>query len=377
MSIQKTIQVICLIGTVLLLGVIYGIVSENFSDSIPSIPSRDFGETPSDAPSSSRALHPAPLEISFPQNDSHPVSESDTPPYKKNVHFISKDGYDQLISALFLLFMAASGENPTSGADGRDAISTLPDEEGVPETLADERLGIRLYYNELLKEKRRWDRHRQERYKSILESWVEPATIESDNLELENEENMEYFLELEASLALHKRLLRDVRIFHDEVKFQKEQSRERQPYQPYESKSKLSPFAREAALSDAMQQAMSSLSAGMYHREASEVMKRLCDEFVSPVRMLDEPSAHSDDTSLPYKYNYNTYIVFAKKLMNYSDALLRQSSVELASSSRGELDFINRRLSESLNNLYEIGQNKTIRADYLDLEELERDLQSM
>ncbi len=371
---QKTIRLICLVCTVFFLGVLCGVVSVFFTKTTPS--PWFTVQTPRYEPASRGARPPLAPDAFSPAN-SHSVSEASAPIPKRDVHIISQDIYDQLISALFLLFLQAAGGRPSPDAESPDPEALIPYGEGVPPTLADEPLGVRIYYIELLKEKRRWDQHRQEQYGSILESWVEPATIDSENLELENDENMEHFMELERALALHKKLVRDVRIFHGEVKYKRKQSGERRPYQTYETKSRLSPFAREAALADAMQQAMSSLSVGMHHGEASEVMERLCDEFVSPVRMLGEPSSRKDGSSAPFTYNYNTYIVFAKKVMNYSESLLEESSVNLASSSRGELHFISRRLFESLNTLYEIGRTEPIHSDFLDLEELERDIQSM
>ncbi len=383
MSKRKRFRSICLMGTSLLLGVMLGVVAgryfgsdasiprqhANLKDSIESIPSNAL---PPAAPGSSRIT-----ENNFSQH--HPPGSADggEPGGGRSVHFISRDEYEKLISALFLLFLHGSSDDPASGAGGVEALVSALEEADLPEKLAEERFEIRQYYRELLEEKRRWDRYRRERYESILESRIEPARIRLHDLNLKNEENLEYFEELEVALNLHNRLVRDVRIFHDEVQYQGERARERRPYQPYELKYNLNPFARESALADALQQAMSSMSVGIYHQEASEVIQRVCDEFVKPVQMLDARSPGGDESSASFNYNYNMYIVFAKKLMNYSNALLEQSSIQLASSSRGELDFINRRLSESLNNLYEIGQQEAIPTDYLDLEELEREIHQL
>ena len=54
-------------------------------------------------------------------------------------------------------------------------------------------------------------------------------------------------------------------------------------------------------------------------------------------------------------YNYNFYIVFGKKLINYADFLAQQSVIPLAPSALGELDFFSRRMAQSLVRLYEAG----------------------
>jgi len=72
--------------------------------------------------------------------------------------------------------------------------------------------------------------------------------------------------------------------------------------------------------------------------------------------------------------NPNIYIVYGKKLMDYSHALLHQSSIELVSSAYDELDFLTRRLPESFDALFQIGQNEGINSTHLDLEELERNI---
>ena len=62
--------------------------------------------------------------------------------------------------------------------------------------------------------------------------------------------------------------------------------------------------------------------------------------------------------------------------MAYSDSLARQSEVTLAPSAFGELDFFNRRMFDSLYDLYEVGQASTIDPTRLDLDELERVIDS-
>jgi hypothetical protein len=248
----------------------------------------------------------------------------------------------------------------------------------LPVALTEERFEIRQIYRQLLAEKNRWDKYQQAQYKNILESTLEPEDIEIQNLNLENEENMEYFRELEGALKLHKRLIRDVRMFHDEIQFQKRQLDAQQQYQLYDLKFKLNdPFARESALVDALQQAMSALSAGIYQQEAGEVIDRLGDAFTKPVEHFYEQIESNSEASVSTGYNYNIYMVFGKKLMNYSDTLAQQSSIYLDPSTLGELDYFNRRLSQSFYDLYQVGLNETINSTHLDLEQLEQDIHSM
>jgi hypothetical protein len=242
----------------------------------------------------------------------------------------------------------------------------------LPADLAKERFEIRQMYRQMLGEKKRWDQYQQETYKGILEGTIEPVVVESQDLILENEENLKYFLELESTLKLHKRLIRDVRIFHDEIKFQKEQLHAQQPYALYDLKFELAPFTRESALVDALQQAMSALSAGIYEQEAVEVLDRIGDAFTRPIQQLYEQPEDNTEASLLSKYNYNFYTLFSKKLMDYSDSLTEQSAIPLESSAFGELDYFNRELSESLYDLYRAGQDETIDPRYLDVDELEQ-----
>jgi hypothetical protein len=245
----------------------------------------------------------------------------------------------------------------------------------LPAELTKERFEIRQRYRQMRSEKKRWDHYLQEQYKDILESTVEPVVAESQVLNLEDKENMEYFLELESALKLHRRLIRDVRLFHDEIQFQKKQLYAQQPYELYDLKFKLGPFARESALVDALQQAMSALSAGIYQQEAVEVLDRIGDEFTKPIQQLYELQLDTAEFPVPNKYNYNFYTVFGKKLMDYSDILARQSAITLGPSAYGELDFFNRRMSESLYDLYQVGQDEAINPTHLDLDELEQVLQ--
>ena len=240
------------------------------------------------------------------------------------------------------------------------------------EGIAKEPMEIRRIFIAMLSEKNRWDRYQQERYIDILESTVEPDIIETQDMALANEDNRQYFMELEGALKLHRRLIRDVRLFHDEIQFQKRQHQAQQEYELYDLKFNLSPFARESALADALQQAMSALSAGIYQQEALEVLDRIGDAFTGPIQMLYEQSQESAESPKRTQYNYNFYTVFGKKLMDYSDTLSQQSAIALGPTAFGELDYFNRQLYERLYELYEAGHDETIDPSHLDLEELEQ-----
>jgi hypothetical protein len=247
----------------------------------------------------------------------------------------------------------------------------------LPAELMQERFEIRQMYRQMLGEKRRWDQLQQEKYKTILESTVEPVVDEIQGLNLANVENIEYFHELESALKLHRRLIRDVRVFHDEIKFQKKQLHAQSHYALYDIKFELNdPFARNSALVDALQQAMSALSAGIYVEEAVEVLDRIGDAFTDPIQQLYEQEQDKNESSLLSQYNYNFYTLFGKKLMDYSDSLAEQSDIPLDSVAFGELDFFNRRISESLYDLYQVGQEEAIDPNHLDVDELEQILQT-
>jgi hypothetical protein len=62
----------------------------------------------------------------------------------------------------------------------------------LPEVLTEERYEIRQIYRELLAEKKRWDQYQQAQYKNILESTLEPADIEIQNLNLERYRNSKF-----------------------------------------------------------------------------------------------------------------------------------------------------------------------------------------
>ena len=239
------------------------------------------------------------------------------------------------------------------------------------EGLTKETIALRQTYLEMLNEKLRWDRYQQEKYRNVLESTVEPVIINVYSLVLNDEENREYFIELANALALHRRLIRDVRLFHDEVQYQKKQHQMQQAYDLYDLKFQLAPFARESALADAMQQAMSALSAGIYQHEALEVLDRIGDEFAEPIQNLYGQGPHNKGTLSPTQYDYNLYTVFGKKLMDYADNLTQQSVITLGPTVLGELDYFNQQLYENLFDLYEVGQNEAIDPSKLNLDELE------
>jgi hypothetical protein len=247
--------------------------------------------------------------------------------------------------------------------------------QGLPDALTDEGFDIRLIYNLLLTEKRRWDHYQQHQYDGILENTLEPIIVESHNLILANDASMQYFYRLESALRLHRRLIRDVRLFHDEIQFEQKQHRQNRPYQAYDLKLQLSPFARESGIADALQQAMSTLSAGLYQQQAAAVLNRMGDAFTQPIEHLYQQLKDPSQPAPSQAYNYNIYIVFGKKLMQYADMLAQQSLIQLAPSARGELDFFHRRLAETFYNLYEIGKYETLSSTHLDFEALERELQ--
>jgi prefoldin subunit 5 len=246
----------------------------------------------------------------------------------------------------------------------------------LPAGIKKERFEIRRLYRELLGEKNRWDQYQQQKYAGILEDTIEPRVVDSQSLKLENKENLDHFVELEKGLALHRRLIRDVRLFHDEIQFQKEQRYARQDYELYDLKFQLPPFARESALTDALQQAMSALSAGIYQEEAIEVLSRIGEALTQPIQQLNAQLRDTSESGDAHRYNYDLYTVYGKKLMQYADSLTRQSAITLAPSAFGELDFFNRKVFDSLYDLYEVGRDGTIDPADLDLKELERIINS-
>ena len=242
----------------------------------------------------------------------------------------------------------------------------------LPEGISRERYQIRQLYRKMSEEKSRWNQYRQGQYQSVLESTVEPWVIDSEKLDFEHDDSLAAFLELEQVLKLHKRQIRDIREFHDEVKYQRRQLQTQQPYALYDLKFELAPFARESALVDAMHQAMSALSAGIYEREAIAVLDRIGSEFTEPIHQLYEQQQVATRPSVEMNYNFNFYTIFGKKLMDYSGNLSRQSAITLGPAAFGELDFFNRQLSESLYDLYLIGLYEAVDPDILDVNELEQ-----
>ncbi len=255
----------------------------------------------------------------------------------------------------------------------RQGDAILPAE--LPPGVADESLGNRRIYLAMQMEKKRWDLYQQEQYQHILDDTSEPDIYAVHNLDFANADNRQKFLELEGALNLHRRLIRDVRLFHDEIQYQQTQQQSQEDYELYDLKFKLAPFARESALVDALQQAMSALSAGIYQEEAVAVLDRIGDAFTKPIRQLSEQQDAKEELK-PVKYNYNLYALYGEKLMNYSDSLTRQTSIPLGPSAFGELDFFNRQLLDQIYNLYLVGQSGVLDPASLNLDELEAVLNS-
>ena len=283
-----------------------------------------------------------------------PAPHADAKPIVRQVRFIAKNKLDKFRSALLLLLYPGSSTISPGTA------------ETIPATLMEEEPAVRQFYHALLMEKRRWDRYRQDKYRHILETNQEPARIEQPAITLRNEANRLLLSDLVETLQLHTQLLRDLRLFHDEVRFRETQTRDGQDYRLYEHKYKLAPFAREAALADALQQALSALGAGLHQEEALEVIERLSAEYTRPVNRLQERLAATDNLTAPITYNYNIFIVYGKKLMRFSDMLLQQKKVGLAPPAFGELDFFYRRLLQSFEDLEQISQNETFPPTHLD-----------
>ena len=99
----------------------------------------------------------------------------------------------------------------------------------------------------------------------------------------------------------------------------------------------------------------------------------LVNEFTRPVQKLNETLYDTDEANFADNYNFNIYVVYGKRLLNYSNALTQQSAVRLSPSIFGELDLFNQRLLQSFHALRQAEQYEQIRLLHLDLEELERD----
>ena len=221
------------------------------------------------------------------------------------------------------------------------------------EELSEELLLNQQIYRAMLAEKKRWDEYLQDQYREILESPVEPIVVDSQYLTFKSEANRVRFNDIESVLNLHKRLIRDVRLFHDEVKYRQKVIHEDPAYQLYDLKFNLESFAVESAIADALQQAMSTVGVGIYQQEAKEVMERLGEEFVRPIKDLAEWLEDPTDSPNIVLTNYHFYVVFGKKVLNYADYLARQTLIPLAPSALGELDFFSRTVAQSLKSLDE------------------------
>jgi hypothetical protein len=233
----------------------------------------------------------------------------------------------------------------------------------------------RQIYRALLAEKERWDTYQLTQYQRILDGTLEPIIVDSEFLDFIDNDSRDLFLEVENTLHLHKRLIRDVRLFHDEVVYRDKRIQEGAAYQLYDLKFELEPFARESAITDALQQSLSAMGAGIYQQEAADVLGRLGNVFVEPIQALSEWLENPGDSPGPRPYNYNFYIVFGKKLIDYADTLAEQSLIPLAPSALGELDFFSRRLAQSLVQLHEAGSQGLMDSTILDMEALEREMQ--
>ena len=251
--------------------------------------------------------------------------------------------------------------------------SSPNDSQGFLQVLNNESFLNQQIYRALLAEKKRWDAYHQTQYQNILENTIEPAVVDSQYLIFEDEKNRQVFLEIENTLNLYKRLIRDVRLFHDEVQYRQQRIQEDPSYELYDLKFNLEPFARESAITDALQQAMSAMGAGIYPQDAAQVLDRLGTEIIIPIQELSEWLEDPKDSSAPQPYNYNFYIVFGKKLIGYADTLARQSMVPLAPSALGELDFFSRRINQSLLQLYEAGVQGNLESTLLDMEVFEEE----
>jgi hypothetical protein len=229
-------------------------------------------------------------------------------------------------------------------------------------------------YRALLAEKKRWDDYHLTHYQDVLEGTLEPAVVDSRYLIFQDEDSRETYLEIENALNLHRRLIRDIRLFHDEVQYRQKQLPEDPSYRLYDLKFNLEPFARESAMADSLQQAMSAMGAGIYPRESAQVLDRLGEAFIEPIQELAAWLEDPTDATGPGPYNYNFYIVFGKKLINYADTLARQSLIPLAPQALGELDYFSRRITQGLVQLYEAGGQGNIDSTLLDMEVLAQDV---
>ncbi|MDX2447361.1 MAG: hypothetical protein QNK29_09230 [Desulfobacterales bacterium] len=262
--------------------------------------------------------------------------------------------------------------NETAMAPWQSIISPSQD---TPESLDKESFLNQQIYRALLAEKKRWDGYHQAQYRDLLESTLEPAVVDSQYLIFQDEDSRETFFEVENALNLHKRFIRDIRLFHDEVQYRQKRLQEDPSYQLYDLKFNLEPFARESAMADSLQQAMAAMGAGIYPQESAQVLDRLGKAFIEPIQELAGWLEGPADLARPGPYNYNFYIVFGKKLINYADTLARQSLIPLAPLALGELDFFSRRINQGLVQLYEAGGQGNIDSTLLDMDTLGQDVQ--
>ena len=290
---------------------------------------------------------------------------------------LSQNEYDKFISILINNLL--SRHETDSGSKIQADSVTDPDRidmhlsETIPMSLFQERSEIQHLFRTMLEELQRWNHFQADQYGNMLDNRTEPTMFDTEMLDLADPENAQYFNELENALKLHLRMIRDVRTFHAEVQFTRTQAAAQHPYQPFELKYKLAPFARESAIADALLQAMSAMSSGVHEQEASEVINRLVDEFTKPVRRVyDPPQTEQNSASTPVEsYNFNIYVLYGKKILRYADLLSDQTIIATTASGRAEMDYIGRELRQSFRDLQEAGQNQMLSSSQLDLSNLE------
>ncbi len=242
----------------------------------------------------------------------------------------------------------------------------------LPEDLRQESIAIQNLYRTWVAENEQWDRYRSGQYSEVLDTLEEPAPVESLAMDLENEENRKYFLELEDAIELHTLLIRSVRSFHDEFQFQEGQQNPVGVHM-YESKFTLHSPAREAALIYAIFETLSALSVGLHRYEALATLDRLVLEYTETIRKLPHAlNRVTEDSPFVASYNYSFYVIYTTRLITFLDELLRAPSLKLSPGVEGEFYAVKQRLHQSLYDLYQLGQSHPVLAERLDLVELEQ-----
>ena len=281
---------------------------------------------------------------------------------------LSKQDYEDFITILINNMLKRNEKllpNEISSIEASERGPLEADLAGsIPATLRLESVQIRQLYLLMQTELLRWNQYFGDKYQEVLDGRVEPIVFDTEYLHLADPDNVRYFSELENALELHKKLIRDIRIFRAEVQFARQQIEAQQDYQPYALKSKLAPFARESGIADALLQAMSAVSAGIYPQEASDIISRLIEMYTEPVRRLH-------DSAVADNYNFNIYLLYGKKILEYADRLAGRPIVSPSAFERAEIDYVNRMLTQSFQDLYQAGRDERIGANRLDLVQLE------